>query len=626
MVTILKQFKKREIMIIQFLEAMNRDGLNPNSPIVSDGLFHRFPGVGKPATNKDAWYVLYGDYGAYGDHSSDLSKGWSESSVLLPSEEKTKRRKDIENAREMASKSQESYYESVALVAQSDIARFPALGVSDYLTRKGIAFNNFNLSYGKDDYGNFIAIPKMDVDGKVWSYEKIYDKDLPDGSNKRPLKKGKGRGLFYPVSRVGIKNINDTYIYISDVYLCEGVSTGMSVSICTKKNVLVTFGIGNFIPVIEAIRAKNPTSLITIIGDLTDVDRARKIAKDFKCNVIFPKISSKHDDLDLKKRKDWNDLIFLDGVESGKSQLSANENKFLTSINVLDLLDLEISSRPMLISPIIPEKGLCMLYAPRGIGKTYVALNIAHAVASGGGMFDGRWKVNSPKKVLYVDGEMPILGLKERIGMMIRKDMIEYDPDNLIFISSDYQEGIIPDLSTSKGQSHINEHLDGVKLLILDNLSCLCRSGNENDAESWTPVQEWLIDLKRKGIAVLLVHHAGKNGQQRGTSKREDVLDTVICLKRSNNSEDLPGAKFEVHYEKSRGFSGDEKNPFEVSLVIENSHLDWKVTGLWNSERDKILDLYLLKMSQRDIAKEVGVSLGKVMRTLKKARSEGTIS
>ena len=39
------------------------------------------------------------------------------------------------------------------------------------------------------------------------------------------------------------------------------------------------------------------------------------------------------------------------------------------------------------------------------------------------------------------------------------------------------------------------------------------------------------LSLRRRGISVLLDHHAGRNGEQRGTSKREDVLDTMLTLR-----------------------------------------------------------------------------------------------
>jgi putative DNA primase/helicase len=76
--------------------------------------------------------------------------------------------------------------------------------------------------------------------------------------------------------------------------------------------------------------------------------------------------------------------------------------------------------------------------------------------------------------------------------------------------------------------------LDDVELLVLDNLSSLTAVIRDNDAESWNPIQEWLLRLRRRGTSVLIVHHAGKGGEQRGTSRREDVLDTSISLRPSS--------------------------------------------------------------------------------------------
>jgi hypothetical protein len=32
----------------------------------------------------------------------------------------------------------------------------------------------------------------------------------------------------------------------------------------------------------------------------------------------------------------------------------------------------------------------------------------------------------------------------------------------------------------------------------------------ENDSDAWSPIQQWLLQLRRRGLAVLIVHHAGK--------------------------------------------------------------------------------------------------------------------
>jgi hypothetical protein len=72
--------------------------------------------------------------------------------------------------------------------------------------------------------------------------------------------------------------------------------------------------------------------------------------------------------------------------------------------------------------------------------------------------------------------------------------------------------------------------------------------------------------LRRRGISVLLIYHAGKGGDQRGTSRREDVLDTSISLRRPTDYVAREGARFEVHIEKGRGIQGEATKPFEARL------------------------------------------------------------
>src|SRR6478672_3954049 len=85
-----------------------------------------------------------------------------------------------------------------------------------------------------------------------------------------------------------------------------------------------------------------------------------------------------------------------------------------------------------------------------------------------------------------------------------------------------------------------------------DNLSTLCTNGSESASDAWVPMQNWLLMLRRRGIAVLFIHHAGTNGRQRGTSRREDALDTVIALRRPEDYLPEQGARLEIHFEKLR--------------------------------------------------------------------------
>ena len=62
-------------------------------------------------------------------------------------------------------------------------------------------------------------------------------------------------------------------------------------------------------------------------------------------------------------------------------------------LHVMELgafLSTPIPVREYLLKPILSAQGLGILHAVRGIGKTYAALSIALAVASGGAVFDWR--------------------------------------------------------------------------------------------------------------------------------------------------------------------------------------------------------------------------------------------
>ena len=66
----------------------------------------------------------------------------------------------------------------------------------------------------------------------------------------------------------------------------------------------------------------------------------------------------------------------------------------LQPLCIHSLFALDIPERQMILDPIVPEKGLIMLYATRGVGKTHLAVSISLAVAAGtkylNGMQQGR--------------------------------------------------------------------------------------------------------------------------------------------------------------------------------------------------------------------------------------------
>lgn len=293
----------------------------------------------------------------------------------------------------------------------------------------------------------------------------------------------------------------------------------------------------------------------------------------------------------------------------------------IRAVNLGEFLNMVLPEREMLLSPFLPSQGLAMIYAKRGVGKTHIALGIASAVARGGRFL--KWDAPKPKKVLFIDGEMPGIAIQDRLRRIAAND--EFDPiarGNLRLITPDLQDGPMPNLSTLAGRNSIDELVADSDLIIIDNISSLFRSGIENEAESWQPAQDWALELRKRGKSILFVHHAGKGGQQRGSSKKEDILDAVICLKHPPNYRSDQGAQFEIVFEKTRHFAGEDAMPFQVELRETQD-------GLWNWHVDEVqIDPEVMTVAElvkkghtiKEITEQTGLTKARVEGRIKRAR------
>jgi len=295
----------------------------------------------------------------------------------------------------------------------------------------------------------------------------------------------------------------------------------------------------------------------------------------------------------------------------------------LTPLALNEFLALDVPPREMLLDPVLPERSLSMLYAPRGLGKSWLALSVGLVVASGGAFL--RWRSPKPRTVLYVDGEMNSGDLQARLAAISAGLGVEMPNEKFSIIAADNTEGSI-NLSSAEGQAALEPHLDGIDLLIADNLSTLT-SNSENGADAWLAMQNWLLRLRRKGVAVLIVHHAGINGRQRGTSRREDALDTVIALRRPANYSADQGARFEVVFEKLRQLAGEGALPFEacVEPFAESGKrgIRWVVRELAPPVLVQAAELFEDGMTVRAVAIELGISRTEAGRLRKLAVEEG---
>ena len=587
-----------------FQDILQSKGL-ASSEIIADGKLHRCPTEAKPHKQNGA-YIAHLDSPATlwwcnWENSDQGTFTEAEETTLSPAEKEAlqqrhaamRQQRDAEFAQRQAAAAQK---------AQSELnAATPCSPEHPYLQRKGVP----PLADIRQDHVGALLIPVRDATGQVQSLQRI----APDGE-KRFLTGGKVHGGHFVIQGSPEKPFA----------LCEGYATGASIHLASDCTVYVAFSAQNLPVVADIMRRQFPDKLLLICGDNDEAGRskAQEAAQTVHGRLVIPSFTS-------GKGTDFNDLHQCEGLQEVRRQLEAAEHSqthghalpSLISLDMGEFLSMPIPERGFLLSPVLPVQGIGIMYAPRGIGKTFAALSVAVAVASGGAVFN--WRAPMPKKTLYVDGEMPATSMQSRLTALVSGMSVPpLALKNLALITPDLQPCPMPDLSTMSGQMMLEPFLKGVDMLVLDNISTLCRTGKENESQSWQTMQAWLLELRRRGITVLLIHHAGKSGDQRGTSAREDIMDTVISLRRPREYSMAEGARFEVHLTKARGILGDDAKPFEASLVTEGNVLQWHIKELEDVELDELKRLLSEGYSIRDCAEEMGKSKSAIHRLKRK--------
>ena len=346
---------------------------------------------------------------------------------------------------------------------------------------------------------------------------------------------------------------------------------------------------------------------------------------------------------DLPELTSWNGLDCLrdhparETIRAAFQQyLNANEKPvpdawhFLVTkhkhklIAVNDFSHIKLPKRETILSPWLTEGSINMVFADRGIGKTFFCLSCAVALTNGEGFL--AYKAQTPVPVLYLDGEMQATVMQERLKQLTGARLTK-EPLNIFTPDCQNLTDHIPDIGTSEGRNEIDELIKTAnpKVVFIDNISTFIRTGHENEGDSWSPVQEWAVQLRKNGIAVVFVHHANKEGKQRGSHKKEDVMDIVIQLKRPEDFiQGTDDTRMMIRYTKSRHMGAIDTQDIEATLKTIDGSLQWT----WEAgdlSFKRAIDLLNDGVPMSEIAEELSVSKSTVHRWKKKAAEQHSL-
>ena len=223
-----------------------------------------------------------------------------------------------------------------------------------------------------------------------------------------------------------------------------------------------------------------------------------------------------------------------------------NSNNISAPKNLVDyqesLINSNISQKnemDFLINPVLKKNSLTVLYAPAGLGKTWLGLSMGLAMANGTDVFKDWEGTRRNQNVLYILGEMDKNEIENRIYDLNKIYLKNpQNANNFLAIRKDY------DLATREDQNAVEEATEeykrknakSISVLVLDNLTTLVKNG-ENKS-NWERFFKWIKKLQRKKMTILLIHHANRQGKHLGTGAIKNQTDFMIRLYQTDELEE----------------------------------------------------------------------------------------
>jgi len=247
--------------------------------------------------------------------------------------------------------------------------------------------------------------------------------------------------------------------------------------------------------------------------------------------------------------------------------LERNEPETFALETAAEIVALDIPPEQWLVNRILPVEGFAFFVGAEATAKTFDALTIAHAVATGTPWLD-TFEVPSKGRVLIIDKE----NTKRRIHSRMKGLGID-SPDIFRVSYPHYFE--VNDPEQTSGFSLFAQSLSrkvkklNIKLLIIDSFTDVL-VGNENDRGD---VQGFFDAMRQlfPGISIMVLHHASKPAQGVMRSKSQMARGSTNIMAQTYSAfhiEAVPKSKTEFILEQTKAGDSEKLNPFLTELFV----------------------------------------------------------
>lgn len=496
----------------QLRTAIIQAGMDTPDEIHLDGKLHRFRSGTKGTPHKGdktGWYVCYGDAtpaGRFGDWRSGVEQTFRADvgRVFTASEEMAHTKRMVEartiRDKELAVK-HETASDTVELIWDGCMA---ASAEHPYLKRKGIKPNGARVTGD-----GRLVVPLYSEDGTLSSLQYI---DSDGGKLYHPG--GATSGKFWMVG-----NLDEPGM----LYSAEGFATSATIYEATGRPCVVGYSASNLVPTVAALRSiYGKDQAITIVSDNDASGVGQKYADQasakYGARVVMPPILGDANDYS----QSGHDLAALLVPTTGAAVIEKLKVVFG------DDLSETYEAPDELIQGLMVIGSLTVIYGDSNSGKTFFALALATAVATGLPCFS---RQTDPGLVIYLASEAPA-SIKARMQALKKYHNLDLSNLAMVPVPMNFYDGdgdasdvieLVRAISVARGKP--------VRLIIADTLARMSAGANENSGEDMGPVMARFDRVAQESRAALaIIHHNGKDAAKgaRGWSGIRAHIDTEI--------------------------------------------------------------------------------------------------
>ncbi|GAO26160.1 primase 2 [Alicycliphilus sp. B1] len=380
-----------------------------------------------------------------------------------------------------------------------------------------------------------LVVPALAADGTLQSLQLI---PPPGAGKKLNLPGAPMAGASFTVGEV---------VPGAPVALCEGIGQAWAAWQATGHPAVACFGWGNVGKVAEALRQRDAAARLVLVPDVGKEESAAEIAQAVGAAVAYmPEGEAQNFDANDLAQRDGADVLAELLEAATEPPKPAPRYKLLGADELRELPPLAWRVRGVL-----PAVGLAALYGPSASGKSFLAFDMAAAIAEGQRWFDCRVEA-APVVYAALEGEA---------GFKLRAQAWEVSrgralPDGLRMMLQPFK------LTDGQDVLDLAAVVPAGAVVVVDTLNRAAPTADENSSRDMGEILEAAKTLQTltRGL-VLLVHHTGKNAAAglRGHSSLFAAMDAAIEVSRD-------GDRREWKVAKSKDGIDGEARPFKLKV------------------------------------------------------------